>query len=331
MENGGRKIDISGVFAQLEKKYGKGIIMKLGEKQQSSVPILPTGSLALNVALGIGGYPKGRIIEIYGPAASGKTTLAMHAMAESQGKGERVLLIDSEHAFDKRYAKALGIDIEELLICQPDHGEQALDVAEHMIRSGAVGLVVIDSVSALIPVAESQGNIGVQQVGGQARLMSQAMRKLTSLVYKSGAIALFINQVRYKIGVFYGDPETTSGGNALRFYASVRLKIRPSRMIKDQENRVIGHYVKVQVVKNKLAPPFQEAVMAIHYGKGICPAVEMVDMGLSLGLLTRSGAWYSYENQRLGQGREAAISLLQSDKALREKLGGELSAKLALD
>ena len=310
---------LKNTFQHLKKKYGAGIIMKLGEKQKSNIATLSSGSLSLNLALGIGGFPCGRIVEIYGREASGKTTVAMHAMKEAQKKG-LALLVDTEHAFDKHYAEKLGIDVDNLLICQPDYGEQALDVVEHCIKSEAIDIVVIDSVSALIPEAELKGEMADQSIGGQARLMSKAMRRLTAMVHKTGVVCIFINQLRYKIGLHFGSPETTSGGNALKFYASIRLDMRNIGQIKNKEGVIIGHRARIKVVKNKLAAPFKEAIVEIVCGKGISVLGEIVDLSLSLGLLTRAGAWFSYGTVKLGQGREAVIDRLAKDETLKTQL-----------
>lgn len=317
-------------FDTLSKKYGQGIVMRLGDQQKQQLPTISTGSIKLNKALGIGGFPCGRIIEVYGPESSGKTTLAMHAIASAQEKGSKAILIDTEHAFDKRYAAALGIDVDNLLICQPDYGEQALDVAETCIRSEAVALVVIDSVSALVPEAEIKGEMGTQNVGGQARLMSQAMRKLTAIIHKTGVVCLFINQLRHKIGVMYGSPEVTSGGNALKFYASIRLDIRKVARITNKENENIGQKSKIKVVKNKLSAPFQEVELTIYYGKGISKETEIVDLGVNLGIIKQAGAWFSHEGKQLSQGKEALVTLLAKDKVLKEKLTKAIAAKMTV-
>ncbi len=312
------------MFQYLEKKYGKGIIMNLGEKQISNVPVIPTGSVGLNIALGTGGYPQGRIVEIFGPEASGKTTLAMHAIANVQKSGKRALLVDTEHAFDKNYAEQLGIDVQNMLICQPDYGEQALDVIEYCIKTEVVGIVVLDSVSALIPEAELQGEIGDHNMAGQARLMSKAMRKLTAIINKAGVICLFINQLRHKIGFVFGSSEVTPGGNALKYHASVRLDIRNIGAIKDKDGVKIGQKTRVRVVKNKLAAPFKEAMFDIIYGKGIAEMEEIVDIAVSLGLIQKSGAWFSYEGKRMGQGKEAVVQYMKEN----EKMQSELMQKM---
>lgn len=312
---------------KLEKAYGKGTIMKLGDGKVEPVEVIPTGSLTLDLALGIGGYPKGRVVEIYGPESSGKTTLAIHAIAQAQKKGGICAIIDAEHAFDKLYAQQLGVDVENLLISQPDDGEQALDIAEHLIRSGALDVVVIDSVAALVPRGELEGEMGESKMGLQARLMSQALRKLTGSINKSGCICIFINQLREKIGVMFGNPETTTGGNALKFYASVRLDIRRLAQIKDKED-IVGNRTKVKVVKNKMAPPFRVAEFDIMYGKGISKVGEIVDLGVALEVLQKSGSWFSYEGTKLGQGRESVKDLLQDNEELALEIENKIKAKV---
>lgn len=292
---------------RLEKTYGKGIVMKMGDKQVVEAETIPSGSLSLDIALGINGFPKGRIVEIYGPESSGKTTLAIHAIAECQKNGGIAAFIDAEHAFDRFYAKALGVDTENLLISQPDNGEQALEIVENLIRSGAIDIIVIDSVAALVPRSEIEGEMGDSKVGLQARLMSQAMRKLTGTIGRTNSCCIFINQLREKIGVMFGNPETTTGGNALKFYSSIRLDIRRSgSAIKDKEGNVTGNHVKVKVVKNKLAPPFRIALFDITYGEGISKTGEIVDLGVDNNIIEKSGAWYSYAGSKIAQGREAA-------------------------
>ncbi len=307
----------------LNKTYGKGTVMKMSDSPIAQVEIIPTGSLGLDIALGIGGLPKGRVVEIYGPESSGKTTLALHAIAEAQRRGGIAAFIDAEHAFDKLYAEKLGVDVENLLISQPDNGEQALEITEHLIRSGALDIVVIDSVAALVPRGELEGEMGDAKVGLQARLMSQALRKLTGTISKTGCCCVFINQLRMKIGVMFGNPETTTGGNALKFYASVRLDIRRTGQIKEKEE-IQGNRVKVKVVKNKVAPPFRFAEFDIMYGEGISKVGEIVDMGVETGVLQKSGSWYSYDTTKLGQGREAVKQLLHDNP----ELSGELEAKI---
>ena len=313
---------------KIEKDYGKGTIMKLGDQPEwDAAQVIPSGSIALDHALGIGGYPKGRIIEIYGPESSGKTTLAIHAIAEAQKGGGIAAIIDAEHAFDRTYAKALGVDLETLLISQPDNGEQALEIADNLIRSGAIDIVVIDSVAALTPKAEIEGEMGENKVGLQARLMSQALRKLTANISKTNTCCIFINQLREKIGIMFGNPETTTGGNALKFYASVRLDIRRTTQIKDGEE-ALGNHVKVKVVKNKMAPPFKKAEFDIVFGEGISHASELVDLGVELGIIAKSGSWFSYNDQKLAQGREAVKKLLQDNLELAEEIEAKIRAAL---
>ena len=306
---------------KIEKSFGKGSIMKLGDERIQDVEVIPTGSVGLNYALGVGGYPKGRIIEIYGPEASGKTTLAIHAIAEAQKAGGIAAIIDAEHAFDRFYAAGLGVDVDNLWISQPDNGEQALEIAEQLIRSSAIDIIVIDSVAALTPKAEIEGDMGENKVGLQARLMSQALRKLTSAISKTNTTCIFINQLREKIGVMFGSPETTTGGNALKFYASVRIDIRPSSLIKDGET-ILGKQTKVKVVKNKVAPPFRRAEFDIMFGEGVSRAGEIVDLGTDLGIIKKSGSWYSYKETKLGQGRDAAKQLVKDNPELAEELEG---------
>ena len=304
---------------KIEKSFGKGSIMKMGDDHVQEVEVIPTGSIALNAALGVGGYPKGRIIEIYGPESSGKTTLAIHAIAEAQKAGGIAAFIDAEHAFDRFYAAKLGVDIDNLWISQPDNGEQALEIAEQLIRSSAIDIIVIDSVAALTPKAEIEGDMGDNRVGLQARLMSQALRKLTSAISKTNTTCIFINQLREKIGVMFGNPETTTGGNALKFYASVRLDIRRANQLKDGEE-VIGNQVRVKVVKNKVAPPFRKAEFDIMFGEGISRSGEIIDLGAELGIIKKSGSWYSYNDTKLGQGRDAAKQCIQDNPELAEEL-----------
>ena len=306
---------------KIEKSFGKGSIMKMGEEVVEQVEVIPTGSIALNVALGVGGYPRGRIIEIYGPESSGKTTLAIHAIAEAQKAGGIAAFIDAEHAFDRFYAAKLGVDVDNLFISQPDNGEQALEIAEQLIRSSAIDIIVVDSVAALTPKAEIEGDMGDNKVGLQARLMSQALRKLTSAVSKTRTTCIFINQLREKIGVMFGNPETTTGGNALKFYASVRLDIRGSQQLKDGEE-VIGKQTKVKVVKNKVAPPFR------MFGEGISRSGEIIDLGADLGIIKKSGSWYSYNDTKLGQGRDASKQCIADNPELAEELEGLIFEEL---
>ena len=308
---------------KIEKTFGKGSIMKLGDERIQDVEVIPTGSVGLNYALGVGGYPKGRIIEIYGPESSGKTTLAIHAIAEAQKAGGIAAIIDAEHAFDRFYASNLGVDVENLWISQPDNGEQALEIAEQLIRSSAIDIIVIDSVAALTPKAEIEGDMGDNKVGLQARLMSQALRKLTSAISKTNTTCIFINQLREKIGVMFGNPETTTGGNALKFYASVRIDIRPGQPIKDGEN-VLGKQTKVKVVKNKVAPPFRRAEFDIMFGEGISRAGEIIDLGVAHNIIKKSGSWFSYNDTKLGQGRDAAKQTILDNPELAEELEGLL-------
>lgn len=304
---------------KIEKSYGKGSIMKMGDEKIEEIPVILSGSIGLNAALGVGGYPRGRIIEIYGPESSGKTTLAIHAIAEAQKAGGIAAFVDAEHAFDRFYAEKLGVDIDNLYISQPDSGEQALEIAEQLIRSSAIDIVVIDSVAALTPKAELEGDMGDSKMGLQARLMSQALRKLTGAINKTNTTCIFINQLRDKIGVMFGNPETTTGGNALKFYATVRLDIRRIGQLKDGEN-VKGSQTRVKVVKNKVAPPFRKAEFDIMYGEGISRAGEIVDLGSDLGIIKKSGSWYSYNETKLGQGREAAKDMVKDNPELAEEL-----------
>ena len=310
---------------KLEKSYGKGTIMKLGDSAVETMEFISTGSLTLDIALGIGGLPKGRVIEIYGPESSGKTTLAIHAIAEAQKKGGIAAFIDAEHAFDKYYAKRLGVDIENLLISQPDNGEQALEIADNLIRSGAIDIIVIDSVAALVPKAEIEGEMGDSKMGLQARLMSQALRKLTGTISKTGCCCIFINQLREKIGVMFGNPETTTGGNALKFYASVRLDIRRTSQIKDSDE-VSGNRVKVKVVKNKVAPPFRIAEFDIMFGQGISKAGEIIDLGVEFEIIKKAGSWFSYNETKLGQGRDAVKQLILDNPELMDELEAKIRA-----
>lgn len=321
---------LQATIERLDKAYGKGTVMRLGDKQAVEVEVIPTGSLSLDIALGCGGYPRGRIIEIYGPESSGKTTLAIHAIAECQKKGGIGAIIDAEHAFDRFYAESLGVDVNNLLISQPDNGEQALEIAENLIRSGAVDIVVVDSVAALVPRSEIEGEMGDSKVGLQARLMSQAMRKLAAAIGRTGCCCIFINQLREKIGVMFGNPETTTGGNALKFYASVRLDIRKSgAAIKDKDGNVLGNQVKVKVVKNKLAPPFRVATFDIVFGQGISKVGEMVDLGTELDVIQKSGAWYSYEGVKIAQGRDAAKQFLQDNPEVAAEVEKKIKEKVA--
>jgi len=304
---------------KLDKQYGKGTVMKLGDAPVVATSAISTGSIGLDIALGVNGFPKGRIVEIYGPESSGKTTLALHAIAEVQKTGGMAAFIDAEHAFDKTYAQNLGVDVENLLISQPDSGEQALEITEHLIRSGALDVVVIDSVAALVPRSELEGEMGDSKMGLQARLMSQAMRKLTGTIGKTGCCCIFINQLREKIGVMFGNPETTTGGNALKFYASIRLDIRRIGTIKDGD-QLIGNRVKVKVVKNKVAPPFKTAEFDIMYGQGVSKIGELVDLGVELDIMEKSGSWYSYKGDKLGQGRDAVKELLKDNPELAESI-----------
>lgn len=315
---------------RIDKTYGKGTVMRLGDKKVLDVETISTGSLGLDVALGVNGFPKGRIVEIYGPESSGKTTLAIHAIAECQKKGGIAAFIDAEHAFDKAYAEGLGVNTEELLISQPDNGEQALEITENLIRSGAIDIIVVDSVAALVPRSEIEGEMGDSKMGLQARLMSQAMRKLTGAIGRTGCSCIFINQLREKIGVMFGNPETTTGGNALKFYASIRLDIRRSgAAIKDKEGNVVGNHVKVKIVKNKVAPPFRVAEFDIMYGEGISKAGEIVDMGVDFDIISKSGAWYSYDGAKIAQGRDAAKSFLLDNPEVSDEIEAKIRAKLA--
>jgi recombination protein RecA len=313
---------------KMEKTYGKGAVMKLGDEATEALDVIPSGSIGLDIALGIGGYPKGRIIEIYGPESSGKTTLAIHAIAECQKQGGICAIIDAEHAFDKFYAEALGVDTQNLLISQPDNGEQGLEIADNLIRSGAIDLIVIDSVAALTPRAEIEGEMGDANVGVQARLMSKALRKLTGTISKTGCCCIFINQLREKIGVMFGNPETTTGGNALKFYASIRIDIRRSSQIKDGE-AVVGNRTKVKVVKNKVAPPFRQTEFDIIYGHGISIVGEMIDLGVDHGVIKKSGSWFSYGDTKLGQGRDAVKQILDDNPELMEEIEGKVREALS--
>ena len=318
---------LQSAMSKIEKDFGKGSIMKMGDQKVSDVPVIPSGSVGLNLALGVGGYPRGRIIEIYGPESSGKTTLAIHAIAEAQKAGGYAAFIDAEHAFDPYYARNLGADIDNLLISQPDNGEQALEIADQLIRSSAIDIIVIDSVAALTPKAEIEGDMGDNKVGLQARLMSQAMRKLTSAISKTNTTCIFINQLREKIGVMFSNPETTTGGNALKFYASVRIDIRRAASLKDGDS-IIGNHVKVKVVKNKVAPPFRKAEFDIMFGTGISRSSELVDMGVELGIVKKSGAWFSYEGSKLAQGRDACKKVMDDNPELADEIEARIMAAL---
>ncbi|MDN4607396.1 recombinase RecA [Sporosarcina highlanderae] len=318
-----RKAALEQALKQIEKQFGKGSVMKLGEKTDREISTSPTGSLALDAALGVGGYPRGRVIEIYGPESSGKTTVALHAIAEVQASGGQAAFIDAEHALDPVYAQKLGVNIDELLLSQPDTGEQALEIAEALVRSGAVDIIVVDSVAALVPKAEIEGEMGDAHVGLQARLMSQALRKLSGAINKSKTIAVFINQIREKVGVMFGNPEVTPGGRALKFYSSVRLEVRRGEAIK-QGNDIMGNKTRIRVVKNKVAPPFRTAEVDIMYGEGISREGEIVDLGAELEIVQKSGAWYSYEGERLGQGRENAKQFLKENPDIRAEIANKI-------
>ncbi len=318
---------LQAAMSKIEKDFGKGSIMRMGDEQIENVEVIPTGSIALNAALGVGGYPKGRIIEIYGPESSGKTTLAIHAIAECQKAGGIAAFIDAEHAFDRFYAQKLGVDIDNLYISQPDNGEQALEIADQLIRSAAIDIIVIDSVAALTPKKEIEGDMGDSAVGLHARLMSQALRKVTANISKTNTTCIFINQLREKIGVMFGSPKTTTGGNALKFYASVRLDIRRVTSIKDGDN-VIGNQVRVKVVKNKVAPPFRKAEFEITFGEGISRIGEIVDLGVELGIIKKSGSWFSYGDSKLAQGRDATKAILKDNPELCEELEEKIMAEL---
>lgn len=312
----------------LEKSYGKGTIMRLGDSKIIAVDAIPSGSLGLDLSLGINGYPKGRIVEIYGPESSGKTTLAIHAIAEAQKKGGICAIIDAEHAFDRTYAEALGVDTNNLFIAQPDNGEQALEIADHLIRSGAIDVCVIDSVAALVPKSELEGEMGDSKMGLHARLMSQALRKLTGSISKTGSCCIFINQLREKIGVMFGNPETTTGGNALKYYASIRLDIRRVSQIKDKEGAVVGNRTKVKVVKNKVAPPFRVCEFDIMYGLGISKIGEIVDFGTEMDIVEKSGSWYSYDGTKIGQGRDAVLTFLADNPEVAKEIELKIKAKI---
>ena len=333
--NGKRDMDkakaLESALAQIERQFGKGSIMKLGQNNPvMEIEATSTGSLGLDIALGIGGLPQGRIVEIYGPESSGKTTLSLHVVAESQKKGGVCAFVDAEHALDPQYAKKLGVNLDELLISQPDTGEQALEIVDTLVRSGAVSLIVVDSVAALVPKSEIEGDMGDMQMGSQARLMSQAMRKLTGSIGKSNCMVIFINQIRMKIGVMFGSPETTTGGNALKFYASVRLDIRRTGAIKDRDE-VVGNATRVKVVKNKVSPPFKEVEFDIMYGEGISKVGELVDLGVKAGVVEKSGSWYSYKDERIGQGRENAKTFLRQNPAMALDIEDKIRAANGLD
>jgi recombination protein RecA len=315
---------------KLEKEYGKGIVMKLSDERVVDIPAISTGSLGLDLALGIGGLPRGRVIEIYGPESSGKTTIAMHTIAEAQKQGGLAAFIDAEHAFDKSYAEKLGINTENLLISQPDHGEQALEIAEHLIRSGAIDVIVIDSVAALVPKGELEGEMGDSKMGLQARLMSQALRKLTGTINKTGCCCIFINQLRDKIGVMFGSPETTTGGNALKFYASVRLDIRRIGQIKEGDE-ILGNRTRIKVVKNKVAPPFKVVEFDIMYGQGVSKAGEVLDIAVDMEIVQKSGSWFSYNGNKLGQGRDSVKDLILDNPELMEELEAKIRDKVKVD
>lgn len=313
---------------KLEKTYGKGTVMKLSDDKVVDIPAISTGSLSLDIALGVGGLPKGRIIEVYGPESSGKTTLSLQCIAEAQKEGGIAAFIDAEHAFDKGYAEKLGIDTENLYIAQPDNGEQALEIAEHLIRSSAIDIIVIDSVAALVPKAELEGDMGDSKMGLQARLMSQALRKLTGTISKTGCVCIFINQLREKIGVIFGNPETTTGGNALKFYASVRLDIRKVTTIKDHEGNLVGNRTRVKIVKNKVSPPFKVIEFDIIYGEGISKIGEIIDLGVELAIIQKAGSWFSYEGNKLAQGRDAVKSLLKDNPELANRMASQIREKI---
>lgn len=325
-----RKAALEMALKQIEKQFGKGSIMKMGEQTETKISTVPSGSLALDAALGVGGYPRGRIIEIYGPESSGKTTVALHAIAEVQAKGGQAAFIDAEHALDPAYAQKLGVNIDELLLSQPDTGEQALEIAEALVRSGAIDIIVIDSVAALVPKAEIEGEMGDSHVGLQARLMSQALRKLSGAINKSKTIAVFINQIREKVGIMFGNPETTPGGRALKFYSTIRLEVRRAETLK-QGNDMVGNKTKIKVVKNKVAPPFRTAEVDIMYGEGISKEGEIIDLGSELDIVSKSGSWYSYNDERLGQGRENAKLFLKENPKIRLEIQQKIRDHYGLD
>lgn len=318
------------VLADIEKQFGKGAVMKLGENEHREIDVISSGSLSLDIALGIGGYPKGRIVEIYGPESSGKTTFALHAIAEAQKAGGRAAFIDAEHSLDPQYAAKLGVNINDLLLSQPDNGEQALEICEALVRSGAISIIVIDSVAALVPQAEIEGEMGDSHVGLQARLMSQALRKLSGVISKTNTIAIFINQLREKVGVMFGNPETTPGGRALKFYSSIRLEIRRSEQIKDGTD-IIGNKTNVKVVKNKMAPPFKNCCIDIMYGEGVSMEGEIVDLASEAAILEKSGSWYAYNGEKLGQGKENLKAVLKSNKKLRDELEKKIRVHFEID
>jgi len=321
---------IEAAVSQIEKQFGKGAVMKLGQKEAAmKVPAIPTGSISFDLAMGIGGFPRGRVVEVFGPEATGKTTLALHVIAEAQKRGGQAAFIDAEHALDPTYAGKVGVDVDNLLISQPDYGEQALEIAEVLVRSGAVDVIVVDSVAALVPKAELEGEMGDAHMGLQARLMSQALRKLTAIVSRSKTCFIFVNQIREKIGFFLGNPETTTGGRALKFYASMRIDIRRLTALKEGDN-VVGNRVKVKIVKNKMAPPFKEAQFDIIYGEGISWEGDLVDCGLDFGILEKAGTWYSYKGERIGQGRENVKKLLKENESLAHELDQDIRKKVGL-
>lgn len=327
--NAAKKKALQLVLDKMDKNYGKGTVMRMGDKAiDENIPVISSGSLGLDIALGVGGYPRGRIVEIYGPESSGKTTLALHAIAEAQKAGGIAAFIDAEHAFDRYYAENLGIDVENLIISQPDNGEQALEIADNLIRSGAIDIIIIDSVAALTPKAEIEGGMGDSKMGVQARLMSQALRKLTGSINKTKCTAIFINQLREKIGVMFGNPETTTGGNALKFYSSIRLDIRRSTQIKDSDGGVMGNLTKVKVVKNKVAPPFKFTTFDIMYGEGISKVGEILDLAVEHKIVKKSGSWYSYEDAKLGQGRDAVKEVIKDNPELAEELENKIKEAL---
>ena len=325
----GRLKSVDNAITQIQRQFGKGSIMRLGSTERENIPVIPTGILSIDLALGVGGLPRGRVTEIYGPEASGKTTLALHVIAEAQRRGGNVAFIDAEHALDTAYAERLGVDVDNLLISQPDFGEQALEIAEILIRSGGIDVVVIDSVAALVPRAEIDGNVGDQHVGLQARLMSHAMRKFTGVLSRTNTVLIFINQIRMKIGVMFGNPETTTGGNALKFYRSIRIDIRKTTQIKEGQD-VIGNLTKVKIVKNKVAPPFKQAEFDIVYGEGISRTGDLLDLGVAQGLVDKSGAWYSYQDERIGQGRENAKKFLKEHPEMMAEIERKLRLALGM-